>query len=73
MTTMTVQVPGKAKNKLSAIIKELGGEIISIVPDKQTSKKAHLLNEIKEGLKEVKEIRKGKSKSYSMSDLFDGK
>jgi hypothetical protein len=74
MTTMTIQVPGKAKNKLSAIIKELGGEIISIVPDKeQSSKKAHLLNEIKEGLKEVKEIREGKSKSYSMSDLFDGK
>jgi hypothetical protein len=74
MTTMTIQVPGKAKNKLSAIVKELGGEIISITPDKQqASKKAHLLNEIKEGLREVKEIREGKSKSYSMSDLFDGK
>jgi hypothetical protein len=73
MTTMTIQVPGKAKNKLTAIVKELGGEIISITPDKQASKKAHLLNEIKEGLKEVKEIREGKSKSYSMSDLFDGK
>jgi hypothetical protein len=73
MTTMTIQVPGKAKNKLSAIIKELGGEIISISPDKHASKKEHLLNEIKEGLKEVKEIREGKSKSYSMSDLFDGK
>jgi len=74
MTTMTIQVPGKAKNKLSAIIKELGGEIISIAPDNQQAvKKAHLLSEIKEGLKEVKEIREGKSKSYSMSDLFDGK
>lgn len=75
---MTTQVPGKAKNKLSVPpicgIKELGGEIISIAPDKpQAAKKAHLLNEIKEGLKEVKEIREGKSKSYSMSDLFDGK
>lgn len=74
MTTMTIQVPGKAKNKLSAIIKELGGEIISITSDKQqASKKAHLLNDIREGLREVKEIREGKSKSYSMSDLFDGK
>jgi len=71
MTTMTIQVPGKAKSKLSAIVKELGGEIISITPAKQASKKS-LLNEIKQGLKEVKEIREGKMKSYSMSDLFDG-
>ncbi len=71
MTTMTIQVPGKAKNKLSAIVKELGGEIISVAPDKP-AKKARLLNEIKEGLREVKEIREGRSKSYSMSDLFDG-
>ena len=73
MTTMTIQVPGKAKNKLSAIVKELGGEIISVTTDKRASKKLRLLNEIKEGLNEVKEIREGKKKSYSMSDLFDGK
>ncbi len=73
MTTITIQVPGKAKNKLSAIVKELAGEIISISPNKQASKKAQILNEIKQGLKEVKEIREGKARSYSMSDLFDGK
>jgi hypothetical protein len=73
MTTITIQVPGKAKGKLSAIVKELGGEIISISSDKQASKKARLLNEIKLGLKDVKEIREGRAKSYSMSDLFDGK
>jgi hypothetical protein len=73
MTTMTIQVPGKAKNKLSTIVKELGGEIISISTDKQAAKKARLLNEIRQGLKEVKEIREGKAKSYTMSDLFDGK
>ncbi len=72
MTTITIQVPEKAKSKLSAIVKELGGEIISVSPDKAASKKAKLLNEIKEGLKEVKEIRDGKAKSYSMSDLFHG-
>jgi len=54
MTTITIQVSGKAKGKLSAIVKELGGEIISISSDKQASKKAHLLNEIKLGLKDVK-------------------
>ena len=73
MTTITIQLPEKAKSKLSAIVKELGGEIISISSDKTSAKKAKLLDEIKEGLKEVKEIRKGEIKSYSMSDLFDGK
>jgi hypothetical protein len=72
MTIITIQVPGKAKNKLSAIVKEPGGEIISIPSDKQAAKKARLLNEIRQGLREVKEIREGKAKSYSMSDLFDG-
>ncbi len=73
MTTITLQVPEKAKSRLTAIVKELGGEIISISSDKQASKKAKLLNEIKQGLKDVKEIREGKTKPYSMSDLFDGK
>jgi len=68
MTTLTIKVPSNAKAKLSAFVKELGGEIIAT-----PSKKAKLLEEIKEGLKEVKEIREGKSASYSMSDLFDGK
>ena len=73
MTIMTIQVPGKSKNKLSAFVKELDGKIISISSDKEAAKKAKLLNDIKEGLSEVKEIREGKAKSYSMSDLFDAK
>lgn len=71
MTTITIQVPGKAKNKLSAFVKEIGGEIISVSSEKSSSKKEKLLNEIKQGLKEVKQIREGKVKAYSMSDLFD--
>ncbi len=73
MTIITIQVPGKAKSKLSAIVKELGGEIISVSTDRQASKKEKLLNEIKQGLKEVKNIREGKTKSYSMFELLDGK
>ena len=73
MTTMTIQVPGKAKSKLSAIVKELGGEIISVSTDKKVAKKERLLNEIREGLEDVKDILEGKGKAYSMSDLFDGK
>ena len=72
MTTMTIQVPEKAKSKLSAFVKELNGEIISVSSDKKVSKRAKLLNEIQEGLNDVKEIREGKAKSYSMSDLLNG-
>ena len=72
MTTITVQVPGKAKNKLSSFVKELGGEVISISTDNQSAKKAKLLNEIRQGLREVKEIEEGKANFYTMSDLFDG-
>ena len=72
MTTITIQLPEKAQGKLSAMVKELGGEIISITSDKPALKKANLLNEIKEGIKEVKAIRDGKAGSYSMSDLLDG-
>jgi hypothetical protein len=70
MLTITIHVPGKAKAKLSAIVKELGGEIISITSDKQAGKKSQLLAEIKQGLKEAKEIREGKTKSYSIADLL---
>ena len=70
MTTITIQVPGKAKEKLSAFVKELGGEIISVSTGSVKTKKSKLLNEIKQGLKEVKAIREGKAASYSMSDLL---
>jgi hypothetical protein len=73
MTTITIQLPGKAKNKLSAFVKELGGEVISISSDNKDKKKAALLNDIKEGLKNVKDIREGSAKAYSLSDLFDVK
>jgi hypothetical protein len=70
---MTIQVPGKAKSKLSAIVKELGGEVISVTTDKKAATKARLLNEIKQGLQEAKRIEAGEAKYYSISDIFDGK
>jgi hypothetical protein len=73
MTTLTIKVPLKAKDKLTAIVKEMGGEVISSTTKKEISKKNKLLKEIEKGLKEVKEIREGKSAAYSMSDLFDAK
>jgi len=70
MTKIIIHVPEKVKSKLSVIVKELGGGIFSVLSDKQASKKAKLLNEIRQGLKSVKKIRDGKAKSYYMSDLL---
>jgi hypothetical protein len=50
MTTMIIQVPGKVKTKLSAIVREMGGEIISVSSDRKAAKKESLLNEIRKGL-----------------------
>ena len=63
----------KFEARFDEFIKELGGEIIPSAPKKAASKKASVLKEIKQGLKEVKGIREGKSPAYSMSDLFDEK
>ncbi len=71
MTTITIKLPGKAKGKLSALVKELGGEIVAVSSNKDT-KKEKLLDEIRAGLKEVKLIEEGKAPFYTMSDLFDG-
>lgn len=76
MATLTIKIPENAKSRLSELVKELGGEILSV------SKKDHLkkvkesdpvLDEIKEGLREVRAMREGKIESLSMSDLRSGK
>jgi hypothetical protein len=46
------------------------GPIVSVSTDKRKLKKQNLLCEIREGLKDVSEIRRGKAKSYKMSDLL---
>jgi len=69
MTTITIKLPGKGKAKISALVKELGGEIVSVSSGKD-AKKAKLLNEIREGLREVKKIENGEAKFYTMADLL---
>ena len=39
ITTMTVQILGKAKAKLIALVKELGGEVLTVSTDNQIAKK----------------------------------
>lgn len=37
---------------------------------KKESNKIRLLKEIRQGLKEVKDIQEGKAKAYSLADIF---
>lgn len=71
MTLLTIKVPANAKSRLAQFVKELGGEVI-ITKSKLTKKQA-LLKEIENGLKEVKLVREGKMKPFTMSDLLGEK
>ncbi len=71
MTLLTIKVPASAKSRIAEFVKELGGEVVS--NKSKATKKEVLLNEIKQGLNDVKLIRQGKIKPFSMSDLLSGK
>ncbi|WP_295652267.1 hypothetical protein [uncultured Mucilaginibacter sp.] len=75
MTTLTINIPDNAKVKLSAIVKELGGEIVQIKKRKAKTareKEAALLKQIEAGLKDVADIRAGKIKGMSLSEALHG-
>jgi len=75
MTTLTIKIPDNAKVKLSAIVKELGGEIVQTKKSATKSaaqKEAALLKQIEAGLKDVADIRAGKIKGMSLSEALHG-
>ncbi|GAA4778097.1 hypothetical protein GCM10023231_00700 [Olivibacter ginsenosidimutans] len=70
MALLTIKVPQNAKSRITKFVKELGGEVISVKRESSNTKKEVLLKEIEQGLSEVKQIRLGKIKSYTISDLL---
>ena len=75
MATITINIPDEATAKLSAIVKEMGGEIV--MPKKNTTKlsvqkEADLLNQIETGLKDVADIQAGKIARVSLSEGLRG-
>lgn len=70
MALLTIKVPQNAKSRITKFVKELGGEVISVKRESSDAKKEVLLKEIEQGLSEVKQIRAGKTKSYTMADLL---
>lgn len=70
MALLTIKVPANAKSRITEFVKELGGEVIAVTRESSKAKKEMLLKEIEQGLNEVKQIRAGKTKSYTMADLL---
>ena len=65
MTTITVNIPDNATDKLSKFIQSLGGEVIEVVSNESP------LTKLEEGLCEVKAIKEGQIKGLSLSDILE--
>ncbi|MCX3266509.1 MAG: hypothetical protein ABWZ79_14810 [Pedobacter agri] len=63
MTTLTIQVKDNDTQFLLEVLKRIDAKVI------QSSKKEELLNGIKQGIKEAKEIKSGKIAPLSLSDI----
>lgn len=63
MTTLTIQVKDNDTQFLLEVLKRIDAKVIQI------SKKEELLNGIKQGIKEAKEIKSGKIAPLSLSDI----
>ncbi len=63
MTTLTIQVKDNDTEFLLEVIKRINGKVI------QSSKKENLLNAIKQGIKEAKDIKEGKIAPLSLNDI----
>lgn len=66
MTTLAIEIPENQLERLSAILKKIGGNIID-----DGGFTAAELSSIERGLKEAIDIKNGKSQPLSMSDLWD--
>lgn len=63
MTTLTIQVKDNDTQFLLEVLKRIDAKVI------QSSKKQDLLNGIKQGIKEAKDIKAGKIAPLSLNDI----
>jgi len=63
MTTLTIQVKDTDTDFLLEVLKRIDGKVV------QTSKKEVLLDGIKKGLQEAKQIKAGKLAPLSLKDI----
>ena len=68
MTTLTINIPDSDTSLISQLVEELGGEVVSVIEPEILSKNA--LDELREGLCEVKAIRQGKLLKISLKEAL---
>lgn len=64
MTTLTVNIPDSATNKFNKFLQNLGGEVVEVI-SKETP-----LSRLEEGLCEVKAIKEGKIKGFTLAEII---
>lgn len=70
MTTLTIEIPDNATADIASIVKERGGNILSMDIDDENLSEDEL-ESIKRGLKEALLIKEGKLKSIPFSELWN--
>lgn len=68
MTTLTVNIPSSAKEKIAKFVKSLGGEVLSVAETKELLP----IEELEQGFCEVKAIREGRMPKLSLKDALRG-
>lgn len=68
MTTLTVNIPSSAKEKIAKFVKSLGGEVLSVAETKEPLP----IEELEQGFCEVKAIREGRMPKLSLKDALRG-
>lgn len=68
MTTLTVNIPSSAQEKIAKFVKSLGGEVVSVAEPKNQLP----IEELEEGLCEVKAIREGRMPKLSLKEALRG-
>jgi hypothetical protein len=73
MTTLTIEIPEKGKKKLTALIEELGGKIVTIetVAKNHTGNKKKVLDDLDESVLFVKQHQQGKVKAKTIEQLLN--
>ncbi|GAC1303379.1 MAG: hypothetical protein NVSMB24_09290 [Mucilaginibacter sp.] len=74
MTTLTIEIPEKAKKTLSDLVEQLGGKVVSTAISKKpgkAAKKKKILDDLQESVKWVKQHQEGKVKAKTIEQLLD--
>lgn len=69
MTTLTVNIPSSAQEKIAKLVKSLGGEVVRVAEPKELLP----IEELEQGFCEVKAIREGRMPKLSLKDALRGK